>query len=74
LVRQADELAADMRKVAALSVEGRKLSRQFREVMASIAVIGTKLRVCPSSNKSSKNGMRVFAVLLLWHLLRPIAR
>jgi len=58
LVRQADELARDLRTVSANSEEGRLLGRQFREVMASMALLATKLRVAPSSNKSTKDGMR----------------
>jgi hypothetical protein len=58
LVRQADEVARDLRKVPANSKEGRLLGRQFRDLLASMAVIGTKLRVCPSSNKSTKDGQR----------------
>jgi hypothetical protein len=58
LARQLDEVARDLRKVPANSKEGRLPGRQFRDLMASMCVVGTKLRVCPSSNKSTKDGMR----------------
>jgi hypothetical protein len=57
IVKQADEIAAELRQLSADCERARILRQEHAEVMKMMALIGTKLRVCPSSNKSTKDGM-----------------
>ena len=57
IVKQADEIAAELRQLPADCERARILRQEHAEVMKMMALIGTKLRVCPSSNKSTKDGM-----------------
>jgi hypothetical protein len=58
IVKQADEIAAELRQLPGDCARARGLREQHAEVMKMMALIGTKLRICPSSNKSTKDGMR----------------
>jgi len=57
-VKQADEIAAELRQIVATTPRAEALRREQAEAMKMMALIGTKLRVCPSSNKSTKDGRR----------------
>jgi hypothetical protein len=58
IVKQADEIAGELRGLPHDCERARVLRLEHTEVMRSMALIGTKLRVCPSSNKSTKDGQR----------------
>jgi hypothetical protein len=58
IVKQADEIAAELRQIVATTPRAEVLRREHAEAMKMMALIGTKLRVCPSSNKSTKDGRR----------------
>jgi hypothetical protein len=58
IVAQADALADELRKLDPLSKEARVVARQHAQVLKSMLATATKLRLCPSSNKSTKDGRR----------------
>jgi hypothetical protein len=54
----AAELAKEMRGMPVTDPRWRGLMRQHRELVKSMCLAGTKLRLLPSSNKSTKDGRR----------------
>jgi hypothetical protein len=58
IVARADAIADELRGLPVNSPEARTLSAEHRDLMKSVALLATRIRVAPSSNKSTKDGMR----------------
>jgi len=54
----AAEVQAELRGMSVTDKAWRGLMRQHRDLIKTMCLAATKLRLCPSSNKSTKNGRR----------------
>jgi hypothetical protein len=58
LVKQADEIAGELRQLPHDCERARVLRLEHAEATKMVVLLAVKLRVAPSSNKSTKDGMR----------------